>query len=468
MKKVMFVALVAGLSLNAIAQGLISETIKQETPSCGSHAYMEHIDHQNPGFMKLANTHLQDMSTQVVNQKAKKGDDEILEVQVVFHVVYNNAEENIGDSVFEDQISVLNECFRRQNADTSNLRPAFDGLVGDALINFKLATEDPMGNPTNGVTRTSTSIEYFGGVLPYGQGQNAEIVEWINDTFYRNISRISQSDKGGMDPWDTDRYLNVWVGDLRILEPKVNNAKEILFFALATPPVGHRNFQNQVGLDELFEVLEDGVLMHYPIVGPNNPVLLEAPYNGLNGIITEGEMLVHETGHYLGLRHIWGDGPCSADDFIDDTPKTNNSSQYVCNSTRNTCVDTINGVDLPDMIENYMDYSGSSCMNSFTKGQIWVMREVVRRGRTSFVSTEKLNNDFFNVYPNPSRTGYTVNLNRFSQNTTFSVLNMQGKVVDTGIVKSQKFKLEINALPGIYFLEVRNGDIVQRTRVMKL
>lgn len=70
----------------------------------------------------------------------------------------------------------------------------------------------------------------------------------------------------------------------------------------------------------------------------------------------------HEVGHWLNLRHIWGDGGCSADDFVADTPI---SSAYntgcpsypdvSCNST--------------DMTMNFMDYTSDSCMNMFTEGQ---------------------------------------------------------------------------------------------------
>ncbi|MFN5911951.1 MAG: M43 family zinc metalloprotease, partial [Bacteroidota bacterium] len=68
-----------------------------------------------------------------------------------------------------------------------------------------------------------------------------------------------------------------------------------------------------------------------------------------------GRTCVHEVGHYLGLRHIWGDGDCSQEDGIDDTPNADSQSNQDCDVTRNTCTDNIAGTDLPDMVENYMD-----------------------------------------------------------------------------------------------------------------
>ena len=65
------------------------------------------------------------------------------------------------------------------------------------------------------------------------------------------------------------------------------------------------------------------------------------------------------------------------DDFIADTPNANNHSNWGCNLNSNTCVDNIEGVDLPNMVENYMDYSSGTCQNSFTIGQADVMRAVL-------------------------------------------------------------------------------------------
>ena len=97
------------------------------------------------------------------------------------------------------------------------------------------------------------------------------------------------------------------------------------------------------------------------ISGGNNPNSFTAPYTAFNGLTTTGKILVHEAGHYLGLRHIWGDGDCNHDDFISDTPKSINHAGFICNYNANTCVDNINGVDLNDMVENYMDYSSANC-----------------------------------------------------------------------------------------------------------
>lgn len=472
MKNRYLIILLSLATLSAQAQGLIKQTLENENPtelnSCGSHHLMEYVDSKVPGYLKAANEEL--MQTAQASGKLKKEDNEVLEIEVVFHVVYNNEAENIPDSVFVNQMKVLNESFMRTNADTANLRSVFKDIAGNPNIKFTLATLDPEGNPTTGITHTSTSIEEFGGTMPYGQGENDKILSWVNDTLCQNYSRISSTEKGGIDPWDQSRYLNIWVGDLRIFEPKFDDLREIFFLALATPPASHPNF-DVPGFDVLLETLDDGVYMHFAVPGPNNPTPIEAPYQGANGLVTQGKMLVHEAGHYLGLRHIWGDGDCSAGDFIDDTPKSNNSSQFKCNKGRNTCVDDINGVDLPDMLENYMDYSGSSCMNTFTKDQVWVMRETARRGRASFVSVDEVEVEvetLFSVYPNPSNGLFILDLCNKASNTTYSIVDAQGRVVAQGVIVQNTVKIDLDGAQGVYYLEVVSDGVVQRKRLLKM
>ncbi len=467
MKKTYLLIALSLVVLNVNAQGLISQATKNDKDACGSHHLMEHRDAKMPGYLDASNQQLKQMA-EAAGAKQKKEDNEVLEIQVVFHVVYNNEEENIPDSVFVNQMKILNESFMRTNADSADLRPIYKDIVGNPHINFTLATEDPQGNPTNGITRTSTAIEEFGGNMPYRRGQNEEILAWLNDTLYQNYSRISSTAKGGIDPWDTDRYLNVWVGDLRIFEPEFDNLREVFFLALATPPSSHPNF-DVPGFDVILNTLDDGVYMHFPVPGPNNPVAIEAPFDVFNGLATEGKMLVHEVGHYLGLRHIWGDGDCSADDFIDDTPKCNNSSLYQCSKGKNTCVDDINGEDLPDMVENYMDYSGGNCMNSFTKDQIWVMREVAKRGRTSFVSIDEIEvANMFSVYPNPTNGLFTLDIRSATGNASYSIVDSQGRLVAQGDVVQNIVKINLDGAKGVYYVEVESDGLVQRKRIVQM
>lgn len=447
------------LNILGFSQGLISNS-SNSFPQCGSFEYMKSQDQHNPGFLDASNENLKQMSARAA-MLGKKGDDEILTVEVVFHVVYNSEEENVPDSVLYNQLRILNECYRRQNADTVDLRSEFSGMAGDSRIEFVLASTDPNGKPTNGITRTHTDVEYFGGILPYEKGQTTEINTWVQDSLFSNMGRLSHSSSGGTDPWNTDKYLNIWIGDMRIFEPKVDNFEEMVFFALATPPANHPSWSNYPQLGEYLSTFEDGVYIHYTVPGPNNPVAIPSPYDVYNGLVTEGKTLVHEVGHYLGLRHLWGDGDCSMDDFIDDTPKGASSSSYGCSKTKNSCTDTINGKDLPDMIENYMDYSSSSCQNSFTKQQIAVMRQVVRMGRGWFASVPSVNDIDQNIkiFPNPAKNELNIHVQQ-SANTGFSVMiyDVAGSLILNATSANNDLILTLDLKPGMYTVLINSGN----------
>lgn len=90
-----------------------------------------------------------------------------------------------------------------------------------------------------------------------------------------------------------------------------------------------------------------------------------APYD-------QAKILTHEFGHYFNLLHIWGDGDCSASDYVDDTPAANGPN-FGCPTGRDSC-SSQSGVD---MIENYMDYTDDACKGMFTLGQTLVMRDCI-------------------------------------------------------------------------------------------
>ena len=108
----------------------------------------------------------------------------------------------------------------------------------------------------------------------------------------------------------------------------------------------------------------DGVVMSPQYFGTTGYVA--APFDG-------GRTTTHEVGHYLNLRHIWGDGRCNRDDFVSDTPKSDRPN-YGCPSFPTThCRST-------DMTMNYMDYTDDACMNMFSAGQKSRMRGVLVPG----------------------------------------------------------------------------------------
>nr|WP_321245463.1 zinc metalloprotease [uncultured Psychroserpens sp.] len=102
-------------------------------------------------------------------------------------------------------------------------------------------------------------------------------------------------------------------------------------------------------------------------------VVISPQYFGNTGFVSapfdEGRTATHEVGHYLNLRHIWGDGRCRQDDFVSDTPSSDGPN-YGCPS-----YPTVN-CKSNDMTMNYMDYTNDDCMYMFSEGQKVRMRSV--------------------------------------------------------------------------------------------
>lgn len=249
----------------------------------------------------------------------------VYNIPVVVHVVYNTASQNITDAQVQSQIDVLNKDFRRLNLDASNTPSAFTGVAADAEITFCLATKDPNGNPTNGITRTYTST-----------------------TSFSDNDAVKSSSTGGKNPWPTGSYLNIWVCNL------------------GGGLLGYAQFPGG-------PAATDGVVIGYNYFGTTGTVT--APYH-------KGRTTTHEVGHWLNLRHIWGDASCGTD-YVTDTP-TQQTSNYGCPGYPHpTCSNS------SDMFMNYMDYTDDACMNMFSLGQKTRMRALFGTGgaRVSLLSS---------------------------------------------------------------------------------
>ena len=356
-------------------------------------------------------------------------------IPVVFHVVYNSNEQNIPDSVLISQLEVLNEDYRRLNNNASETREEFLEFAGDANIEFFLANVDPNGNSTSGIIQQYTDREEF---------------LMFEDIFSNEITldEVKKSETGGSDAWDTNRYLNIWICNIGSLDIFGLELGQV--FGYAYPPINVDealiNLEDTQTVPEWpVDMLTDdetlqGVVLHYTAVGRNNPVANEDGMTENN----QGRAAVHEIGHYLGLRHIWGDAiaflgddGCSVDDGISDTPNANDQAGYVCDFNKNTCTgDTFGstGEDLPDMVENYMDYSPDACLNMFTNGQINVMRNILEIARPELINEEaSLSNNEISSSNNHKKIIKTIDiLGRESSNQN---LNVHIDIYQDGSVK---------------------------------
>jgi hypothetical protein len=211
------------------------------------------------------------------------------------------------------------------NADAANTPSIFTASNTD--IQFCLATVDPTGAATTGITRTSTATTAFS----------------TNDAMKNNAT-------GGKSAWDASKYLNIWVCDI---------SGGILGYAQF--PGGSAS--------------TDGVVIDYQYFGTIGTST--APFN-------LGRTATHEVGHWLNLRHIWGDATCGTDQ-VADTP-THNTANYGCPTYPH--LSTCTGTPV-EMTMNYMDYTDDACMYMFSAGQTARMQALFATGgaRTSLLSS---------------------------------------------------------------------------------
>ena len=354
-------------------------------------------------FLQKKNT-----TTIFLDNARTSSQDAVIRIPVVVHVVYKNAADNISDEQVRSQIDALNRDFRRKNSDTINTPERFRAIAADVQIEFYLATADPKGRPTSGIVRKKTDILNF-----------------------HNNDKIKFSAQGGSDAWDSKSYLNIWVGRL----------------------ISGAGYSSVPGSDPA----RDGIVINTSAFGTIN----------IGGNYNMGRTAAHETGHWLGLKHIWGDAQCG-DDGIIDTPQQSWYTQNCPGGFRSSCE---NGA-LGDMYMNYMDYTADACTNLFTLGQKAKMRTAFASGgpRESLLSSKGLNEPWlmetpgtnteasFSFYPNPANNELNIKFGAESLGKTVSVLNMNGTVVLSVQVKSIVQKINLSNLKtGVYFVKMDGG-----------
>ena len=297
----------------ALQHGLLAQR------NCGTNEYQLMLEQEDPSIIQRRDEIEQFTRDYLMNNP--QGDRALVTIPVVVHVVYNTTAENISDAQIQSQITVLNQDFRRLNADVANTPSAFSSLVGDANIEFCLATTDPNGNPTNGVLRVPTTATSFG----------------TNNT-------VKSASSGGSNAWNASKYLNMWVCDI---------SGSILGYAQF--PGGSAS--------------TDGVVIDYQYFGTIGTAT--APFN-------KGRTATHEVGHWLNLFHIWGDDGtgCTGSDQVTDTPNAAGSNVGCPAFPRVTCSNGPNG----DMFMNYMDYTDDACMYMFSNGQVARMQALFVSG----------------------------------------------------------------------------------------
>lgn len=331
MKLKLVAAMAALLGMGAIQA-------QQNTP-CGSDALLQQTLQSNPNASQQMQQNWEQIDAFIQQQASREDRNTIVTIPVVFHVIHSG--QNIGTGLnlsnaqLQSQVDVLNECYRKRNADTLLVPSIFKDRAADIEVEFCLAIADPSGNFTTGITRHNINA-------------NA-------NTFDVDVKPITV--------WDATRYLNIWTTQL------VNNI------------LGYATFPNMGPINQ------DGVVLDFRVVG-------KAPYNPFTtSSDTLGKTCVHEVGHWLGLFHTFQDSckgmtpqTCTLEgDRVCDTPPSKEANYGNPSLTLNSCNET--PIDEPDMWMNYMDYANSENLHLFTVGQRDVMRATLNTTRLSILSS---------------------------------------------------------------------------------
>lgn len=423
------------ITLLSFLAGSFTLSAQQPAGCATMEVYQQHRqDPEVAAKMDLAQSSARAWLSSHQGQVTNRGGGPVITVPVVVHVVYITAAQNISDQQIYSQIAVLNNDYRRLNADTVNTPTIFDSLAADVGIEFCLASIDPNGNPTNGITRTSSAGGSFG-------------------AFFNPLTEdVKSSATGGIDPWPTDQYLNIWVCNL------------------FTGLLGYAQFPGDAPAT-------DGVVITTNAFGTTGTVT--PPFS-------LGRTTTHECGHWFGLYHIWGDdSDCvTGSDSIPDTPNAAGSSPSDCDPTRNSCSneDPFWGVvDPPDMVQNYMDYSNDSCMNMFTLGQKARMMSFLFSDSARFalfsspggcnpLGTQEFSFDrYFNVYPNPANGEIMISyFGKWDASMTVEILDITGKTVRTQQVNQYNYTIDLSDLAaGIYTMRFSGKDGVATRKIVK-
>ena len=371
----------------------------------------------------------------------------IINIPVVVHIIHRNIYtqigqgNNISNAQIEDALKILNEDYSKTNPEFPNPpRNTFINYWGNPDMKFCLATTDPDGNATNGITRTSTTKLSFDA-----------------DTESNEMKRIWS---GGIDAWNPSKYLNIWVCNLS------NSGGGGMTLGYAYLP----------GLSGS-NLYKDGLVIDYQYFGTI----------GGASSSSDGRTATHEIGHYLGLNHTFaegswsGQGPCDGpqgnlqccdndNGNVDDTPATDGIyfGTVTSSTNNNTCNDlsysNVFTTNVLDMDENFMAYSTNSWM--FTNDQVSVMKATLNGYRSSLKnSTVSINCDAsvgtglnnyklenLNIYPNP--TLGKLNIVSADKINTLSITNIIGEEILFIKYFSEK-TIDLSSYKnGVYFINI--------------
>ena len=403
--------------------GLFATYLVSAQRDCRSFEYQQQLIQKDPGLQTSHNAVQNFARLHESSRISSNISGTTITIPVVVHVLYHYSAENISDSIAKTQIIALNRDFRKLNSDTTRIPEIFKHLAEDCGIEFQLATVDPKGQSTSGIIHKYTPI-----------------TKWTMD------DKIKLSSEMGDDGWDPKNYLNIWVGALD------------QFLGYSSVPGDPSE--------------KDGVVISNAAFGINR-----------GGAYGNGRTAVHEIGHWLGLRHLWGDADCG-DDGVADTPQQQTYTNGCPSGVRISC----NNAPYGDMYMDYMDFTNDACLVMFTKGQKQKMRALFEPGGARFsilssIALRKPVNEqkplpdspphwlHVKIYPDPATTELIINVEFDTRwvGKELQVINIAGQLQFRKTISSKIQKLDVSKLkPGMYFIRAEKQDEKIMEKFIKL
>lgn len=387
----------------------------QEILFCGQTEQTQKLFERFPHMIHEA----EEASEQLLEQQHayaanRGGDEEIIVIPVVFHIIHNNGPENISNDQVYDAMYVLNRDFSLENEDVDQVVEDFGAITADIGIEFRLAQLDPNGNCTSGINRVQSEQTYNG-----------------------------DSDMKELSYWPRDEYLNVWV---------CNDAGGAAGYTFLPSSVNGN-----------FNAGNDGIVLRYDYTGSIE-----------ESNVYRSRTLTHEVGHWLNLMHCWGPGNspgqagnCNNDDDVDDTPETIGWTS--CSLDGESCGSL-------DNVQNYMEYS--YCSRMFTEGQRTRMRaaalsSIAQRNQLStesnliatgvFTGESILCNADFDVNRRVICVGDAIQFSDLSYNgiTEWEWNFGDGTVVSGTDPEVHRNPTHVYQEPGLYTIELEAGNGIE-------
>ena len=448
-----FLAATLLVSLGLKAQGPV-DSVKIRR-SCGTHIPPAAWD---SWFNQKVEEHKQ-------SQALGKAENTSWTISLIVHVVHGGeavgAFPNLSALQIYSQIKVMNDDYAGQGYNSGSLAATAFSAVGaaDCHITFCVAQKDQNGNDLAeaGIDRVDYTMH----------------TNWSNPSTLTSQTAFQNFIDNTVKPatiWDPTSYYNIWISD-------VNNGVGLLGYS--TFPAG----SGLSGLPSLGTSTDDGIWIWAKAFGITG--ILAYPYN-------KGRTASHETGHYLGLRHIGGDGnnnsngDCSATDYCNDTPPQLggfDGGQYgqnfgapvypLFNTGTKSCTGAPNG----NMFMNFMDYVDDPSCYMFTPDQSARMAVAMNNGTyrkqlnaspagcSIILGVEKMSllDRAVTLSPNPSSG--LVNLTTSlagSQNLDVVIRNYLGQFITSISYKSADVSTQTIDMTGyangVYFVTVTNGQ----------